>query len=429
MNNTICVEPATALSGSVQIPGDKSISHRALIFNGFASGSGNISGLLESEDVASTRRILSQLGVEFSGTKVFGCGGRLTESANALDCGNSGTTARLMLGLLAGQRFRSRLIGDVSLSRRPMGRVTRHLRQLGATFEGDHERLPIELAGQELHNQSFTLNVASAQVKTALLLAGLQGNGEIVISEPTQSRDHSERMLAAMGVSLDRKHSTEGVHTIRMAGGQRLEATDVAVPGDISSATFLIVAATTIPGSDITLRGVGLNETRAGAIDVLLRMGANISVESRRESSGEPVGDLRVRYSELGGTRISGGEIPRLIDELPILAMAACHAEGDTTISDASELRVKESDRLAETVKLCRLRGIEAEETPEGFIVKGDGPGPKAPFAYTAVHDHRMAMAAVVAGMAANGPTRVNGRNAITTSFPTFLSSLGGLRG
>lgn len=429
MNGPISVGPANALSGTVNVPGDKSISHRALIFNAFSRGSAQVSGLLNSDDVTATARILSQLGTRFDGARLEGVGGHFQCPEDPLNCGNSGTTARLMLGLLAGQNFRSRLVGDESLSRRPMGRVTNHLREMGAAFSGDRERLPIVLQGDSLQNKTFRLSVASAQVKTALLLAGLQGEGVMEISEPLQSRDHTERMLAAMGVCFERSCSPEGVHTIRMRGRQRLQATDVVVPGDISSATFLIVAASIIPGSDIVVEGVGLNETRTGSLDVLRRMGANISVERFVESGGEPIGDLRVRHAELQGTRISGSEIPRLIDELPILAMAACHADGVTTVEDAAELRVKESDRLMETVRLCRLRGVEADEASDGFTVRGDGPGQKAAFEFTAVHDHRMAMAAVIAGMAGNGDTRVNAGNAISTSFPTFLDTLGDLHG
>ncbi|MFM2246058.1 MAG: 3-phosphoshikimate 1-carboxyvinyltransferase, partial [Pseudomonadota bacterium] len=334
------------LRGVVELPGDKSISHRALLFNALAEGTAELEGVLDAGDTRSTLRCLRALGVEIEERgpgrfRVHGRAGALREPEDVLDCGNSGTTMRTLLGLLAGQPVHATLTGDASLRRRPMGRVTRPLRGLGARIDGAHdgERAPLSIRGGAVINRAVLSDVASAQVKTALLLAGLQGTGALTLTIP-DSRDHSERMLRAMGIALDVSPGQ-----IALMGGQPLRAVDVVVPGDVSSATFWLVAASITPGSDLLLRGCGLNPTRCGALDVLRRMGADIDVLNAREVAGEPVGDLAVRAAPLRGVEVGGAEIPRLIDEIPVLAVAAAVAAGPTTFRDAAELRHKESDR------------------------------------------------------------------------------------
>ena len=414
------------LCGTVAIPGDKSLSHRALMLNGFASGRARIRGLLASEDVAATARCMTALGVgitkEDDGVIVEGRGGALLEPPDVLDCGNSGTTIRLLTGLLSGQDLLAVLTGDPSLRRRPMARISRPLREMGARIDGREEggRAPLTIRGGALVNRTFRPEHASAQVKTALLLVGLQGAGTQTIIEPGQSRDHTERMLAAMGVVLRR----EGL-AVSLDGGQRLSACDVDVPGDISSAAFFLVAASILPGSELRLTGVGLNPTRSGILDVLWRMGADITIEEAREVCGEPVGDLIVRSAALCGTIIGGAEIPRLIDELPILAVAAAAASGQTTVSDAAELRVKESDRIATTVAMLASFGAAIFPKPDGFVIDGGvalQPGTVHPRG-----DHRIAMAGAVAGLLVGCELADPGCMAV--SFPGFLSTLSALQG
>ncbi len=417
---------AGALRGTVWVPGDKSLSHRALMLNGLASGRARIRGLLDSEDVRSTARCLSALGVGITRAAdeviVEGRDGVLCEPGDVLDCGNSGTTIRLLTGILAGQSFLSVLTGDESLRRRPMARVSEPLRSMGARIDGRQGGglAPLVVRGTALDNRTFRPAHASAQVKTALLLAGLQGQGTQTIIEPGRSRDHTERMLAAMGARL----LCQGA-TVSLEGGQRLAARDVDVPGDISSAAFFLVAASIRPGSELCLKGVGLNPTRAGILDVLWRMGADITIEHAGEVCGEPVGDLIVRSSPLRGTIIGGDEIPRLIDELPVLAVAAAVATGRTTVTDAAELRVKESDRIATTVAMLRSFGASIEPRPDGFVV--DGGAPLHPGEIHPHGDHRIAMAGAVASLLTGGT--LSDPDCMAVSFPGFLRILLALQG
>jgi 3-phosphoshikimate 1-carboxyvinyltransferase len=348
---------------------------------------------------------------------VTGAGGTLNEPSGVLNCGNSGTTIRLLTGLLAGQALMAVLTGDASLRRRPMARISEPLRKMGARIDGraGGRLAPLVVRGGALDNQTFRPAHASAQVKTALLLAGLQGRGLQSIVEPVQSRDHTERMFAAMGVSLTKEGST-----VSMEGGQRLQARDVEVPGDISSAAFFLVAASILPGSEVMLTGVGINPTRSGIIDVLLRMGADITIDAIRDVCGEPVADLIVRSSTLHGTTISGAEIPRLIDELPVIAVAAAAASGKTTVSNAAELRVKESDRIATTAAMMTSFGADFTQHPDGFTIRGGSP--LRPGMVHPHGDHRIAMAGAVASLIVGGT--VVDPACMAVSFPDFLPSL-----
>ena len=335
---------------------------------------------------------------------------------------------RLLLGALAGQNFSAELTGDASLRARPMGRVTGPLSQLGARFDGDSQTAPIHIRGGRLSNTTITSTVASAQVKTAVLLAGLQGEGTLSFSEPALSRDHTERMLDAMGVEFERTIDADGVHTIRLQGQQTPRAVDVEVPGDISSATFFLVAATIVEGSDITIEHVGVNPSRTGALDVLLRMGADITLQNEREVGGEPVADIRVRSSSLEPVRIHGPLIPRLVDEIPVLSVAMAHADGTSRIEDAGELRVKESDRIATTMGILNSLNVEAQEQSDGLTISGGSERSMTPPQIDAGLDHRIAMAALVAGLPLNGETSVGGADSINSSFPNFLDLVEQLR-
>lgn len=417
--------PGRPLRGRVALPGDKSISHRALLFNGLAQGRARVRGAQRGEDVESTARCLRAMGVlveEADGGVLYVQGrGALTEPGEVLDCGNSGTTLRLLLGALAGQTGFFALTGDASLRRRPMGRVVRPLRQMGAQIDGAGEgsRAPLAVRGAMLEAGALTVAVASAQVKSALLLAALHAEGTLRLRAPA-SRDHSERLLRAMGVTLDELDGE-----LILAGGQPLTATDVDVPGDISAAAFFLVAGAITPGSALHLPRVGVNPSRTGVIDVLRRMGAAVELREPRDLAGEPVADLFVVASGLVGTTIEGAEIPRLIDELPVLAIAAAMAEGETVVRDAAELRVKESDRIATTVALVRALGVEAEALPDGFVIAGGGL--RQGCEIDANGDHRLAMAAAVASCVAPGPVQIVGAEAAAVSFPEFYTVLAAL--
>ena len=406
------------------MPGDKSISHRALLFNAMAHGTASVEGLLDSLDVRATLRCIRQLGIEASMGAVVGRSGMLLPPTEALDCGNSGTTARLLLGILATQDFESRLVGDASLSVRPMRRVTDPLALMGARVVAAKDGLPLNVHGCTLTAVRHSLTVASAQVKTALLLAGLRARGTTVVHEPAMSRDHTERMFAAMEVELHRERRADGSHILSMKGGQVPRPFSGRVPGDISSAAFFLVAATIVPGSNLLVEGVGLNETRNGAVDALVRMGADIRVEDQWMEGGEPVGTLRVRHAELKATTIEGRDIPRLVDELPIIGVAAAFANGVTVVRDAQELRVKESDRCASTVKLCRAMGVNAVEHSDGFSIEGRNGRQADGFIFESSLDHRMAMAGVIAGLHAERSCTVVGAESIASSFPTFHALL-----
>ncbi len=403
------------------VPGDKSISHRSLLLNALADGPSRVENLLWSEDVAATAGALRAMGVDISvdGTtaRVSPPDGGLQEPGDVLDCGNSGTSMRLLAGILAARPFHAVLTGDASLRRRPMGRVIRPLREMGATIDGrgDGTLAPFAIRGGELEPKRHTLELASAQVKSAILLAGLRAG--VAVREPHASRDHTERMLSRMGAVLRRDPD----RWLVLEPCARLAPVDVDVPGDISAAAFFLVLGAILPGSDLTLPGVGINPSRAGVIDALRAMGADISVDPIA-GQGEPRADLRVRSSRLVGTRIDGELALRCLDELPVLAIAAAFAEGLTVIADASELRVKESDRIARTVAGLRTLGVVCEEQPDGMLVHGGRP--VGPGAADATGDHRIAMAFAVAGLAAPGGVHVTGADAISSSFPDFFDRL-----
>ena len=418
------------LRGHVRVPGDKSISHRALLLGAIAEGPSRVEGFLPADDCRVTLHLVRALGIrvqEHTPTTltVHGRGLHgLQEPDEILSCGRSGTTMRLLAGLLAGQPFFSLLSGDAQLRRRPMGRVVEPLRQMGAAVMGrDGGRLPpLAIQGGDLHGIDYTLPIASAQVKSALLLAGLYADGPTTLRVPGPARDHTERMLLAMGAKLE-----AGDWGVGISPGRSLQAVEVTVPGDFSSATFLLVSAILVPGSEFTIKEVGVNPTRTGLLDVLQAMGAGVTVQDERTVGGEPVADLTVRTSDLRGVEVGGDLVVRMIDEFPVLAVAATQAHGETVVRDAAELRVKETDRIATTAEELRRLGARIEPRPDGFVVYGP-----TPLAGNAVHshgDHRLAMALAVAGLIAKGETVVQDVACIADSFPRFevtLAHLGG---
>ena len=412
------------------MPGDKSISHRALVFAALAEGTSEIRGLNAGEDVRATATCLASLGAriewpeEATSATVTGPSDGLREPDDVLDVGNSGTTIRTLLGVVASVPGISVLTGDGSIRSRPMLRVVEPLRAMGADITGREggELAPLVTQGAPLTGMKHELRVASAQVKTSLLLAGLSAAGVTSVTEPGPSRDHTERMLAARGVELLRSSGE-----VSVTGGQRPQPLDQEVPGDLSSAIFLIVAALLLPGSDLTLTGVGLNPTRTGSLDVLRDMGAELEWEVEREIGGEPVGTVAVRHSTLKGVAVDPAAVPTLIDDIPALIVAASQAEGATTITGAAELRVKESDRIEAMVTGMSAIGAELEGLPDGVVVQGRqvlGSG-----TVSSLGDHRIAMSFAVAGMVAKGDVKVQGWSAVQTSFPEFVSLVRGLRG
>jgi 3-phosphoshikimate 1-carboxyvinyltransferase len=429
VSSRLTVAPGRPLRGEVRLPGDKSISHRALVFNSLAAGHAQVRGLLQADDVRATFRCLLRLGTnlrqEGDTVHIVGRSGRFAEPGDVLDCGNSGTTMRLLAGLLAGQGLHAILTGDASLRQRPMLRVVRPLNGLGARIDGRDggERAPLSVRGGALHAGRVECPVASAQVRTALLLAGLQAEGPVCVAQPALGRDHSERMLPAMGARLAVRHG-EGVEVEVWPGP--LSAIDIDVPADPSSAAPLVVAALLVPGSDILLRSVGLNPGRIGFLRVLERMGADIEITARGGVGGEPVGDLRVRASALQGVDIAPSEVPDLLDELPILAVAGAAASGETRVTGAMELRHKESDRIKNTVALLRAVGVDADELADGYALRGGGDRHTA--LIDSPHDHRIAMAAAVLGLCVPDGVGVDGAQSIATSFPEFPSLLERLR-
>lgn len=409
------------LQGSLTIPGDKSVSHRSVMFAALADGTSHIEGFLEGEDTRATARIFSQLGVRIetpspSQRVVHGVGIDGLKAPDApLDCGNAGTGMRLLAGLLAGQSFDCTLIGDESLSGRPMRRVTGPLSQMGARIDTqDDGTPPLHVhGGQALHGIDFASPVASAQVKSAVLLAGLYAQGETCVTEPHPTRDYTERMLSAFGVDI-----AFSPGKARLRGGQRLRATDIVVPADFSSAAFYLVAASIIPGSELRLKQVGLNPRRTGLLHALRLMGADITEENPAEQGGEPVADLVVRYAPLKGARIPEELVPDMIDEFPALFVAAAAAEGQTVVSGAAELRVKESDRLAAMATGLRALGMQVDETEDGAALHG---GVRLGSGTIESHgDHRIAMAFAIAGQISDGEVRINDIANVATSFPDF---------
>ena len=428
--HTFTVHHCGPIRATITIPGDKSMSHRSAMFASLAEGRSTITGFLESEDCLSTVNAMRALGahIERAGTGTFvveGKGGHFTAPSTDVDCGNSGTTMRLLSGILAAQPFSSRLTGDASLSKRPMGRVIKPLTEMGASFnsEGGEGKPPLVVEGGAVSPLHYEMPVASAQVKSAILLAGLSAEGETSVVEPAACRDHTERMLQEFGISLDLgKADVNGRRRISLKGPQQLKARDFAVPGDISSAAFWLVAASAKAGSDVTMPGVGLNPTRTGVIDVLRRMGATIETTLVDPDAAEPLGTVRVLGSELHGTVIEGAEIPNVIDELPILAVAGALAQGTTIIRDAKELRVKETDRIAAVAGNLRAMGVPVTETEDGMVIEGGHLLKGAQL--ECFHDHRIAMAFAIAGLFAEGKTVINHVECVATSYPTFGSTL-----
>ncbi len=416
------------LRGHIRVPGDKSISHRGLLLGAIAIGRTTVRGFVPSADCLSTIGCLRALGVSIEQkgalASIDGVGlNGLHEPEDILDAANSGTTARLLSGILAGQGFLSIIDGDASLRRRPMERIAAPLRAMGATvLARAGGRLPMAIQGGSLRGIEYTLPVASAQVKSCLLLAGLYAAGTTSVIEPAPTRDHTERMLRAMGVPV-----RAGSGRISVDGGSQPQSIEVQVPGDISSAAYLLVAASLVPGSEILVEGVGVNPTRTGILEALEAMGASITLESQRQAGGEPVADLRVRSASLKATEIGGSIIPRLIDELPILAVAATQAEGRTVVRDAAELRVKESDRIHALVTELQRMGASVEEMPDGFVV--EGPSVLKGAATQSYGDHRLAMSLAVAALMADGNTSIDGAECVNVSYPGFADALGSLRG
>ena len=426
---TLKVRKFKHVPSEITVPGDKSISHRAVMLAGLAKGRSVISGFLHSEDCIRTVRAMEKLGAEVEWIEqnegqgwvqiaITGHGTKLREPISDIDCGNSGTTARLLPGILAGQPFTTTLVGDESLSRRPMKRIADPLALMGAKVEGEGEKVcaPLRVSGGTLSAITYHLPVASAQVKSAVLLAGLFATGKTTVVEPVLTRNHTELLMGHFGIKLLRDGSSVSVY-----GGQTPRAEDITIPGDISSAAFWMVAVAAMPGHQITLGKVGLNPTRTGIIDVLLKMGAKIT-DSTFKTDGEPQGNIIVKGGELYATVIGGTLIPSLIDELPILAVAAALARGSTLIRDAAELRVKETDRIAAVADNLRRMGVPVTEFDDGMEIGG---GAKLKGAVIDSHgDHRIAMAFAIAGLHAEGVTTINDTECINTSYPGFERDL-----
>ncbi len=424
--------PAAGLRGLASVPGDKSLSHRALLLGALAVGESRISGLLEGEDVLATAAALRALGAEVvrqgdGRWQVHGRGlGGLAEPDRPLDLGNSGTAARLLLGVLAGHPFTSFMTGDASLNRRPMGRVTRPLREMGAVFvTRSGERLPLAVTGSnELLPIRYELPVASAQIKSAVLLAGLHAAGRTTVVEPAPSRDHTERLLGHLGAEVEVASEPDGRRAVTVVGQPELEAFELAVPGDVSSAAFLLVAAAAAEGSRLRIAGVGLNPLRTGLLDCLQEMGAVLEIGDAAQGGGEPVGALEVAGGPLAGVDVPAERAPRMIDEYPILAVAAACARGTTRLAGLAELRVKESDRLGAMAKGLAACGVQVEPGADSLVIHGCGGRPPGGGVIDADHDHRIAMSFLVLGTLARAPVTVAGAETIETSFPGFAALL-----
>ena len=418
------VKRAAPIQGEITVPGDKSISHRAVLIAAMSNGVCVISGFLASEDCMRTVEAMRALGVEIeipepSTLIVHGCKRKFSAPAADIDCGNSGTTMRLLSGVLAAQPFRARLIGDASLSRRPMNRVIDPLVEMGATIhaEGDKGRPPLVIEGGKLRPIQYFMPVASAQVKSAILLAGLFAKGKTTVTEPSQSRDHTERMLRYFQI-----YPQKDDLSVSIFGEQTPESRDFVVPGDISSAAFWLTAAAAQPRSRLLISDVGLNDTRTGILAVLLRMGAHVRETIGEVEQGEPRGSIEIKGAQLKGTVIRGREIPNVIDELPILAVAGALANGPTIIADAGELRLKESDRIAAIAKNLRAMGGQLSETEDGLEITGGVPLRGA--RVSSYGDHRIAMAFAIAGLFAEGETIVEDVDCVATSYPEFYQTL-----
>jgi 3-phosphoshikimate 1-carboxyvinyltransferase len=430
MNNPseITVRPARHVRGTVQLPGDKSISHRYAMLSGIAEGSSRLENYSTGADCASTLACMRALGVKWrriegpSNTiEVHGCAGSLTAPAAPLDCGNSGSTMRMLSGIVAGQPFTSEMVGDESLSRRPMQRIIGPLSEMGAQIASQSGKPPLHIKGGSLKAIDYKMPVASAQVKSCVLLAGLFAKGETRVEEPLRTRDHTEVALRAFGVQLNRKAAGAG-SKVRIRGGQRLRGLDTRIPGDLSSAAFFLCAATLFPGSQLTIPHLLMNPTRARLLDVLMQMGLHISVTQMEEVHGELVGSLQVEGATLHGTTIAGADAAALIDEIPVLAAIAPFTEQGMEIRDAKELRVKESDRIAALAANLRQMGAEVEEREDGLKIPG---GQSLHGAEIDSHgDHRIAMAFAVAALRAHGDTQIRGAESAAISYPAFFHTL-----
>jgi len=414
------VMPGQTLRGSLQVPGDKSVSHRAIMLGSLADGDTEIQGFLQGEDCLATLKAFRAMGVEIHGPEagrvwVRGVGiNGLRAPAGPLDMGNAGTAMRLLCGILAGQRFDSTLVGDASLSRRPMGRVTEPLTAMGARIDTTETgTAPLRIhGGQRLRGIEYSLPVASAQVKSCLLLAGLYAGGRTLIHEPGPSRDHTERMLGVFGYELQRD-----AQQVALTGGGRLRGGPVQVPADISSAAFFLVGASIAEGAELTLTGVGVNPTRTGVIDILRLMGADLTLDNQRLAGGEPVADIRVRAAPLHGIEIPESLVPLAIDEFPALFIAAACAGGETRLTGARELRVKETDRIQVMAEGLQTLGIDTRSTEDGMIIRG---GSMRGGRVDSAGDHRIAMAFAMAGLRADGPVEIDDCANVATSFPDF---------
>lgn len=414
------VQPGGKLQGELRVPGDKSISHRSIMLGSLAEGVTEVSGFLEGDDALATLAAFRAMGVQIEGPKegrvtIHGVGMHgLKASDKDIYLGNSGTSIRLLSGLLAGQNFASTLTGDKSLSGRPMRRVTDPLAMMGAEIDSNDGKLPLKIkAGNKLTGITYTLPMASAQVKSCILLAGMYAKGKTTVTEPAPTRDHTERMLTGMGYAVEVNGDT-----VTIEGGGKLTATAIDVPADISSATFFMVGAAIAEGSDITLTHVGINPTRIGVINILRLMGADITLSNEALTGGEPVADIRVRYAPLKGIKIPEDQVPLAIDEFPALFVAAACAEGTTTLTGAEELRVKESDRIQAMADGLQILGIDAQSTTDGIIITGGVIGSGEVESHD---DHRIAMSFAIAGLQAGGTIQINNCANVATSFPDFI--------
>jgi len=420
------VQPGGAVNGTIRVPGDKSISHRSIMLGAIADGTTTVDGFLEGEDALATLNAFKAMGVAIDGpengrVKIHGVGrDGLKAPAGDLYVGNSGTTIRLLSGLMAGQKFEVTMSGDESLNKRPMERVAAPLREMGATVDtGEGGRPPLRIkGGSALKAIHYDMPMASAQVKSCVLLAGLYSTGETSVSEPAPTRDHTERMLRGFGYPVMKRGNT-----ISLVGGGRLQGVHIDVPADISSATFFMVAASIAPDSDIVLQHVGINPTRIGVINILRAMGGDIALDNKREVGGEPVADIRVRSAQLKGIEIPEDQVPLAIDEFPALFVAAACAEGKTVLRGAEELRVKESDRIQVMADGLQALGVKAEPTPDGIEIEGGGPSLNVMGGgeVQCHHDHRIAMSFAIAGLRASAPILIKGADNVATSFPNFV--------
>ncbi len=414
----ITVEKSKPLKGTIEIPADKSITHRAFMFSALTKGISKISNYSLGADCMSTLKIIEMLGCSVKKINqkelIINSKNALKEPLSALDCGNSGTTTRLIAGILAGQNFNSELFGDESLSHRPMKRIIEPLELMGAELIHNDYKLPIQIKGTKLNGINYNSKLASAQVKSCILLAGLNAEGATSFTEPYKSRNHTELMLSAMGADI----KVNG-NTVQIKKSQ-LNPVDITIAGDISSAAFFIAAALIVPNSDITIKNVGINETRSGIIDVLKSMNADITLLNERTQSNEKTADIQVRYSDLKAVTIEGEIIPRLIDELPIIAVIASQAQGTTIIKNAQDLRNKEADRITATVKEISKLGADIKETKDGFIINGKTKL-NGNCEIECYHDHRIAMSSYIAGLICEKPIKINEFQWVNISFPEFL--------